>query len=134
MTARLSKLPPHLVARIVPPARKDVRALGRLPAGTMNDTEARYDAHLTSLRLSGEVLWHRFEAIKLQLAPKTSLTVDFAVLPASGVLELHDVKGSLAIYADDAKAKMKIAAAMFPFVFKIVVPLPRRGGWEIIDV
>lgn len=134
MTARLPRLPPHLAARIVPPVRSDLRALGRLPAGEMNKTEARYDAHLTSLRLTGEVLWPRFEATKLQLAPKTSLTVDFAVLPASGVIEMHDVKGSLGIYTDDARAKMKIAAAMFPFVFKIAVPRPRGGGWEIIDV
>ena len=101
----------------------------------MNKTEARYEAHLLAERLAGRVLWYRFEAIKLRLAPDCTLTVDFAVLPDSGVLEMHDVKGSLAIYADDAKAKMKIAAAEYPFLFKIVVPRAAKdgGGWELID-
>jgi uncharacterized protein (UPF0335 family) len=58
-------------------------ALGRLPVGTMNKTEAAYDAHLWTLRHAGEVLWHKFEGIKLRLADNTFLTVDFRVLPAS---------------------------------------------------
>lgn len=136
MTVRLNHLPPHLAARILPAARPDMRAKGRLPSGTMNKTEARYDAHLWSLRMAGDVLWHRFDGIKLRIAPDCHLTVDFAVLPAGGVLEMHDVKGSLAIYTDDAKVKMKVAAAEYPFVFKLAVPRAVKdgGGWEIIDV
>lgn len=116
--------------------RFDARALGRLRPGDMNKTEAAFDRRLRELALVGEILWHSFEGIKLKLAPNTHLTIDFAVLPASGVLEMIDVKGSMAMIEEDAKAKMKIAAAKFPFVFKYATPRPKRdgGGWEIIEI
>lgn len=105
-----------------------LQALGRLKAGKMNKTEARFAQYLDLLLHSGQVLWWKFEGIKLILAANTSLTVDFAVLPADGVLQMIDVKGSKAIFTDDARAKMKIAAEMFPFVFKAVYPEPKKAG------
>jgi hypothetical protein len=111
-------------------------ALGRLPQGVMNKAEARYEYEvLKPAQQAGEVLWYRFEAIKLRLAPNTFLTVDFAVLPRSGVLELHDVKGGRRIYFEDAKVKMKVAADAYPFVFKVAFPPARKGAaWEIDEV
>lgn len=100
-------------------------ALGRLPAGTMNKTEAAYDAHLWSLRHAGEVLWHKFEGVKLRLADNTFYTCDFAVLPKSGVLEMREVKG---FFQDDAKVKIKVAASIYPF--KFIVVRKKKGGWE----
>jgi hypothetical protein len=37
---------------------------------------------------------------------------------------------------DDANAKIKIAAEMFPFVFRLVRSIPKRngGGWNITEV
>jgi hypothetical protein len=102
-------------------------ALGRLPAGTMNKTEAAYDAHLWQQHSVGAVLWHKFEGIKLRLADNTFLTVDFAVLPKSGVLEMHECKGGW--FQDDAKVKVKVAASIYPFRF-IVVRKAKGGGWE----
>ena len=115
---------------------KRMQALGRLPKGTMNKTETAFSQHLEMLKHTGEVLWYKFEAIKLILAPNTSITVDFAVLPSTGVLEMIDVKGSKAIFTDDARAKMKVAAAMFPFVFKVAYPIPQKegGGWHIEEI
>lgn len=115
---------------------KRMQALGRLPKGTMNKTETAFSQHLEMLKHTGEVLWYKFEAIKLMLAPNTSITVDFAVLPSTGVLEMIDVKGSKAIFTDDARAKMKVAAAMFPFVFKVAYPIPQKegGGWHIEEI
>lgn len=112
---------------------KRLQALGRLKPGQMNKTEALYDLRLDGLKHHGEVLWYRFEGIKLKLADNCHLTVDFAVLGADGVLEMHDVKGSPHIFSDDAKAKMKIAASLYPFVFKVAYPLPKKdgGGWRI---
>ncbi|MBP0492106.1 hypothetical protein [Roseomonas indoligenes] len=109
-----------------------MQARGRLPAGEMNKTEASYAQHLELQRIAGEVLWWSFEGIKLRLANDCHLSVDFAVLPASGVLEMRDVKGARPIITDDAKVKMKVAARAFPFVFKIVLPRSQRdgGGWE----
>jgi len=101
-------------------AVKRTQALGRLKKGHMNKSEARYARHLDEQRLAGAVIWWKFEAIKLMIAANTSITVDFGVMLASGVIELHDVKGSKAMVTDDARAKMKVAAAQFPFVFKFV--------------
>ena len=116
--------------------QKRLQALGRLPKGTMNKSETAFSQYLEMLKHTGDVLWYKFEGIKLMIAPNTSITVDFAVLPASGVLEMIDVKGSKAIFTDDARAKMKVAAAMYPFVFKVAYPVAQKdgGGWKIEDI
>ena len=102
----------------------------------MNRTEAAYDRHLEALQHAGEILWRKFEGVKLRLADNTFLTVDFAVMRNDGVLEMHDVKGAKAIYEEDAKVKMKVAACQYPFVFKVAYP--RRGAqgsqWLVEEV
>ncbi|WP_024709842.1 hypothetical protein [Martelella sp. AD-3] len=112
-------------------AKGKLQALGRLAPGKMNKTEARFASHLDALMTSGDLLCWRFEAIKLMLAKNTTITVDFATLPASGLLTMIDVKGSKAIYTDDARAKMKIAADIFPFVFQVAYPKEKGVGWVI---
>ncbi len=114
-------------------SEKRHHALGRLPAGTKNRTEQRYEDEVLRPALwRGEVLWYAFEGVKLRLAPSTFLTVDYAVLPASGVLEMIDVKGAAAMIEEDARVKLKVAADRYPFVFKIVLPQSRKagGGWR----
>lgn len=101
-------------------------ALGRLPAGKMNKTEAAYDKHLWELRYAGEILWHKFEGIKLRLADNTFYTCDFAVLPKSGFLELHEVKG---FWLDKSRVKTKVAADMYPF--KFIAVKKAKGGWQV---
>lgn len=105
-------------------------ALGRLPIGSLNKTEKAYQDELERRRAAGDVLWHRFEGIKLRLADNTFLTVDFAVMVADGTLEMHEVKGW---WADDARAKTKIAAGMYPFRFIAVKAKAKKhgGGWAI---
>jgi hypothetical protein len=107
-------------------------ALGRLPVGAMNKTEAAYANHLANLQHAGEVLWWKFEAVKLRLADNTFYSPDFAVMLADGLLEMHEVKGH---WQDDARAKIKIAAAMFPFRFIAVKVRAKRdgGGWAVED-
>jgi len=100
-------------------------ALGRLPTGTMNKLETAYDAHLRARTEAGDVLWHKFEGVKLRLADNTFYTCDFAVLPRSGVLEMHECKG---FWQDDAKVKIKVAASIYPFKFIAVKKI--KGGWE----
>jgi len=105
-------------------------ALGRLKPGKMNQTEAAYAERLRALQHAGEILWHRFEGIKLRLADNTFFTPDFAVLAADGVMELHEVKG---FWQDDARAKIKIAADQYPFRFIAVRVRPKKegGGWAV---
>lgn len=118
-------LPPRAVA-----ASKPARhALGRLPVGAMNKTEARYAEHLTTLQRAGEILWFMFEGIKFRLADNTFYTPDFEVMAADGVMEIHEVKG---FWEDDARVKIKVAAALFPFRFKAFKPITQKngGGWS----
>ncbi len=107
-------------------------ALGRLKVGTMNKTEAAYDQHLAALQYAGEILWRKFEGLKLRLADNTFYTPDFAVMAADGVMECHEVKGAPGIFTDDAKVKVKVAAEMYPFAFVVVYPIPKKlgGGWK----
>lgn len=107
-----------------------VLALGRLKTGEMNKTEAAYDAHLWQRRAAGDVLWHKFEGIKLRLADNTFYTCDFAVLAADSLMEMHEVKG---FWQDDARVKIKVAAALYPFRFKAVTARAKKngGGWDV---
>jgi hypothetical protein len=100
-------------------------ALGRLKAGTQNKTESEYEAELRLRMAVGQVLWYRFEGLKLRLADNTFYTPDFAVMRADGSLECHEVKG---FWADDARVKIKVAAEMYPFRFIAIMKLPKRDG------
>jgi hypothetical protein len=104
-------------------------ALGRLPVGTMNKTEAAYERDLRDAQTLGDILWYRFEGVKLRLADNTFYTPDFIVLGSDGVLECHEVKG---FWADDARVKIKVAADQYPFRFKAVKAQAKKhgGGWS----
>lgn len=103
-----------------------VRALGRLPQGHQNKTEAAYeDRVLKPAMQAGEIAWYRFEGIKLRLADNTFYTPDFAVLRRNGEIEIHEVKG---FWTDDARVKIKVAAAQYPFQFIAVSKV--KGEWK----
>ena len=113
-----------------PDAKTRMQALGRLKTGEMNKTEAAYFAHLGNLLHAGEILWFKFEGIKLRLADNTFYTCDFAVLAADCVLEMREVKG---YWQDDARVKIKVAASLYPFRFIAVTPRAKKngGGWSV---
>ncbi len=114
-------------------AKVRLYARGRLPAGTMNKTEAAYAAELERRKRLGEVVWYGFECIKISIAEgqKCWYTPDFLVLTGGDYcLEIHEVKGSPAIFTDDAKVKVKVTAATTPFRVKVVYPR-RGGGWDV---
>ena len=117
-------------------SKAKLHALGRKKKGEMNATEAKFANYLRGLEITGEILWWRHEGIKLQLADNTTLTVDFNVMMSDGLLVMIDVKGAKAIIEDDAKAKMKIAAGMYPFVFRYAFPRAQKdgGGWIFEDI
>lgn len=100
-------------------------ALGRLPAGVMNKTEIRYASELEMQKRVGLILWYEFEGITLKLAKDTRYTPDFFVMLADGTLECKEVKG---FWKDDAKVKIRVAAAKFPFKFTAVKAA--KTGWE----
>lgn len=109
---------------------KGLLALGRMKPGAQNKTELAYEESLRQMVLSGEVAWFKFEGIKLRLADSTFYTPDYAVMLSDGRIEMHEVKG---FWRDDARAKIKIAAAMFPFRFVAVTAKSKKdgGGWDV---
>lgn len=117
-------------------SKQRLHALGRKKKGEMNATEQKFANYLRTLEITGEVLWWRHEGIKLLLANRTTLTVDFNVMYADGLLTMIDVKGAKAIIEDDAKAKMKIAAEQYPLVFRYAFPRQKKdgGGWIFEEI
>lgn len=105
-------------------------ALGRLKTGAMNKTEAEYSLLLESRKATKEILWYRFEGLKLRLADATFYTPDFAVMLACGQLEMHEVKG---YWADDARVKIKVAAEMYPFRFVAVRKVRKEFVTEVFE-
>jgi len=106
-----------------------MQALGRLPQGAMNKTEAAYAAHLAERQHLGGISWFKFEGIKFRLADNTFYTPDFIVMLADGRLEAHEVKG---FWQDDARVKIKVAADLYPLKFIAVKVKPKKdgGGWS----
>lgn len=111
-------------------AVRSMQALGRLKAGQLNKTEEAYRQHLEARKAAGEVAWYRFEGVKLRLADSTFYSPDFAVMLASGQMEMHEVKG---FWTDDARVKIKVAADQYPFEFVAVKAKTKRdgGGWAV---
>ncbi|MDX6911769.1 DUF1064 domain-containing protein [Hafnia paralvei] len=110
--------------------KRSLQALGRLKTGQMNKTESEYCQLLELRKRVGEIVWYRFEGVKLRLADNTFYTPDFAVMLSSGEMEMHEVKG---FWTDDARVKIKVAAEQYPFRFIAVKPKAKKtgGGWEV---
>lgn len=110
--------------------KASTRALGRLKTGQMNKTEEAYSRFLATLVACQDVLWWKFEGVKLRLADNTFYSPDFLVLRADGALECHEVKG---FWQDDARVKIKVAADLYPMQFIAVQALPKSkgGGWKV---
>lgn len=109
---------------------KSLFALGRLKTGQMNKSEEAYSKTLEDRKHSGEVSWFKFEGVKFRLADNTFYTPDFLVMTANGELEAHEVKG---FWQDDARAKIKIAADLYPLRFVAIKAKSKKdgGGWAI---
>lgn len=109
--------------------------------GEMNRTETKYRDRLESMKQSGLIIWYAYEPMTFRLAKGTSYNPDFAVMLADGMIEFHEVKGGTKktkvngdvvskpfIHDSKSTTKIKIAAEMFPFIFKVV--WPERDHWH----
>lgn len=110
----------------------DAVARGQTAPGVMNKTETRYAELLDLRQRNGEVKWWKYEAIKLRLAEKAFITIDFFVMLASGDLECHEVKGGF--IREDAALKLKFAASLYPFRFLLVQAKRHGGEFAITEV
>lgn len=105
------------------PTQQGGDAAGR----TMNKLESRYAQYLQALKFGGEIRDWRFESVKLQLADSCTYRPDFLIVGNDGHVEYHECKG---FFRDDAKVKIKVAAAMFPWwPFKVI--RWGKGRWEV---
>jgi hypothetical protein len=95
-------------------------------AGQMNGLESAWAVQLDILKAAGEVVWWGFETVKLRLAKNTHITIDFMVMLADGTIEFQDTKG---FWRDDARAKTKVAAELFP-MFRFVAMTKDKAGWK----
>lgn len=95
----------------------------------MNKTEQSYYDELKLMAAAGEIQWFKFEGMKLRLADNTFYTPDFVVMNNEGYIECHEVKG---FWRDDARAKIKIAADIYPFKFLALKKQAKKfgGGWD----
>ncbi len=113
---------------------RQTKAIGRirLPKG-MNKTELRYSIFLELQRRAGVVVWFRYEGMTLKMGYDLRYTPDFIVMMASGAIQFHEVKGAKKDgkphVQDDARAKIAMAAELYPFEFLMVWP-GTRGEWE----
>ena len=95
--------------------------------------EARYAEQLDADRLGGLVAKWSYESLKLRLAVRTFYTPDFFVVTVERRIELHEVKATWAAeHQEDARVKLKVAAALFPeFRFFAITPAAGGGGgWD----
>jgi hypothetical protein len=109
---------------------KRLIAKGRRKPGVMNGSEQKMAAFLDQKKTVGEVLAWWFESYTFKLAHDTRYTPDFAVLLSDYTLEFWEVKGFM---RDDANVKIKVAASMFPHIFRLCKVRAKKhgGGWDI---
>lgn len=130
--------PPVNLVKVLRPKATPVEAYVtkvRAPA-SMSKTELAYGQWLQLRVEKREIVGYRFEALRLELAPRTTYTPDFMVTVTLDplLIEMHEVKGSWKMpHQDDARVKLKIAAQLFPeftFLAAVAIPQKKGGGWE----
>lgn len=108
-------------------AKERTQALGRLPGGVRNKTEAAYERLLQIELGDGLIRWYAFEPWNLRLGDNCFYSPDFGVMAADGTIQVREVKGR---WTDDGLAKFKAAAAQHPFRFIAVRMV--KGSFETI--
>lgn len=113
-------------------SKQRFQALGRLPKGRMNKTEAAYAELLEQRKQTRQVLWWKFHPMNVRLADNTFYEVDFLVMAADGHLEIHETKGGHT--TDKGQLKLKLCGEALPVfrMFKAIKQAKKDGGgWAI---
>lgn len=110
------------------------QALGRLPKGTMNKTEAEYAKELDRQQVAGLILGYKFHPMRIRLADNTFYEVDFLVMHADQSLCIHETKGGYT--SEKGQLKIKLVAEVMPWFGMLKVskqPKNKGGGWLVED-
>jgi hypothetical protein len=114
-------------------SKQAFQALGRLPKGEFNKTERAYADFLEERKRVGQVLWWKFHPMRVRLANNTFYEVDFLVMSADGVLEIHETKGGFT--TDKGQLKLKLCGEALPVfrMFKVIKQTKKAGGGWLIE-
>ena len=109
-------------------ARGRATVEGLISEARMNGLERDYRDYLALLLMGGRMQRFDFEPCKLRIAGDflTTYTPDFRIVLNDGGIEYHEVKGR---WMEDARVKIKVAAAQHPFVFRAITRRRKRDGW-----
>ncbi|MGJ0510227.1 MAG: DUF1064 domain-containing protein [Methylocystis sp.] len=91
----------------------------------MNQTEKRRAIELEAMKRNHQIASWRYEAVTLKLANDCRYTPDFLVINLLGQMTFEEVKGH---WRDDARVKIRVAAAKFP-EFAFVALRLEKGQW-----
>ncbi len=97
----------------------------------MNQLEYEYARLLTAQAEANQIHKWRFEAVKLRLGDQCWYMPDFWIELPDGRVELHETKGH---WRDDAKAKIRVAAELYPEFRFFAVEKKRKkdgGGFKL---
>lgn len=95
--------------------------------GYASSWEREYAAYLDRQKHQGQIQRWQYEAVSLNLAPKTKYTPDFCVVNRQGIIEFHEVKG---LFREAAKVRFRLAVHLFPQFRFFIVRLANKQ-WDI---
>ncbi len=98
----------------------------------MNGTEARRATELDAMLKAGLIAAWWWESFTFRLADRTTYTPDFLIQENDGSLRVEETKGGF--WRDDARAKTKIFAALYPFPTRVLQEKKRGAPWQIEDI
>lgn len=102
----------------------------------MNNEERAFAVTLAEQLKNGDLLWWRYEPVKLRLAPSTFYTPDFIAVDAAGQIHVYEVKAwwksaGRVGWEEDARVKTKVAASLYPWLrFHAVWRKSKGEPWE----
>jgi hypothetical protein len=105
------------LAHLIPKRGAGGAVTGKNEKG-QNKLEARFDRKLADEKHAGIIADYWFEEVKFRLAYKLHYTPDFVVALPDWTMRVFEVKG---VWRDDARCKIKMAAAKYPHIRWVAV-------------
>ena len=110
--------------------RKQFAKAGRLPRGTMNKTEARYELGLKALKQNGQIRDYKFEGVKFRLGDNCYYTPDFMIIGNDGVISFDEIKGGYIM--EDSTLKWKMVCEMYPYFHFRMMQYSAKDGFKVV--
>lgn len=92
----------------------------------MNKTEKARAEQLEALKRNASIADWWYECWTFKLGDDLRYTPDFVIQEPNGELRVEEVKG---FWRDDARAKVRMFAELFPF--RITALIKTKQGWDV---